>query len=145
MEYDDNDNKKMSARAAAAISDYKNYVAEREKLRLAQLGEEQAVVDIRGNESDSDADNEGPEEVLPAPPLVRVVSMEPVGYSPDQNGGFLPIPAYSSVRFVLEFSFRGDLMLCEGLSADLPVTFNMSYLTADNSSFCTEEAHYYRK
>lgn len=139
---------KISARAAAAILDHKSYIAEKEKLRLEELvGNSANTAEAVEDVEDVDVSDDEIANILP---LVRVVSVEAIDYECESCEG-APIPACGSVRIILEFSFRPDILICgptgDPQSRGADVSFSLSYLssltTAENED--TLGVLYYRK
>lgn len=100
-----------------------------------------------------DSDSDGPSDLLrpsALPPLVRVVSVESADYA-QAGTSFLPVPARGSIRIILEFSFREDLLLSPLDSKNdtaipgVTLSFGLSYLSGDSTRSLSDNILYYRK
>lgn len=130
---------KMSARAAAAILDYKNFIEEQKK-----MSEGEVVFPMKSSEEPSDL-----EEDDTATPLVRVVSVEAMDYKQVDSFSVLPIAAFGSIKITLEYYFRADLLINPTLSPTAPHTadncdngcylnLTLSYISEDPSALTSK-------
>ena len=147
----------FSAKAAAAISDHKSYIAEREEaIRLEKIRE-----GVPENQHDRDCEDEYslgvyPEEIHPS--LVRIVALENLGNDtsvvPALRDDLYPITPQGSIKLTFEFNFCDDLMPpnigVDDSIAGANVTLSISYLSASSNespdiSYLQNNVLYYRK